>query len=196
MARLIDITAAKAYCNINTGDTVQDGLLYGLIEHVSTEFQTDCGWNILTGTITLTFRGNGTPEYTFGMRPVTAVTSLATNTDFDDDTWTALATTEYKLRNTGGGRYYLRYPGVFDCNTEYRAIITAGYAADAVPGDIQETIGQFVSALYYMSPKTGAKGYHIMKTSRTSASVTTTDEIALPWDRWNKTVNAYKIQAC
>jgi hypothetical protein len=193
MASLVTLETVKSLTNIGQANISDDGALLGVIEGVEARFQKDVGWDVLTGSYTEYFSGTGSDERTFGFAPVTAVTSLSEVNSFEDDTWTTIATTKYRLRSTRDVQY-LKYPNGFSPSQEYRVVFVAGYADTAIPNDIQLLLATW-SIIEWLGYERANKGLmpHVLSESTTSpGGVTVSKTFAKPKETWVSMVQKYK----
>lgn len=192
MPTLCPLETVKHYAGLPSVDTTQDGLLIGILEATEKRFLVECGWDIVIATRTEHFAGSGKSERTFDVRPVTAVTSLATQANFTTDTWTTIATTDYRLRESGG-RHYLLYPSGFAEGTEYRVVYTAGYADNAIPADVQDLIATW-AVIEYSQLKSSGEGLlpHQVSKSKGDKGISVSESFIKPYEAWNRVVSRYR----
>lgn len=192
MPTLCTLETVKRFAGISTVDTTMDGLLIGLLNAVEQRFITECGWEIVSSTRTEFFNGSGKTERTFDVRPVTAITSLSTQLNFAADTWDAIETTEYRLRESEG-RYYLRYPSGFNEGTEYRIVYTAGYSDAAIPSDIQDLIATWSVIEYFQLPSSG-EGLlpHQVSKGKGDKGISVSESFVKPQEAWDRVVSRYR----
>lgn len=193
MPTLTTLETTKHLLALALPDTTNDGILLGLIEAEEKRFIGDVGWDILTASYTDYFYGGGGCEKTFDRRPVTAITSLSTQNSFSSDTWTAISTNDYKLRNNGS-RYWITYPGGFGEDVEYKLVYTAGYAATAIPEDIQFLIAAFSAIAFDKSDRGTNKdrSFDLLSKSTTTPGGSKTEVYGSPTAWWNGVVARYR----
>lgn len=192
MPTLCTLETVKHYAGISPVDTTQDGLLVGILEAVEKRFLAECGWGIVSATRTEYFYGSGKTERTFDVRPVTAVSSLATQLSFEADTWDAVETTDYRLRESGG-RYYLYCPSGFIEGREYRVIYTAGHTDTAIPADIQDLVATWAVIEYsQLTPSGEGLLPHQVSKSKGDKGISVSESFVKPRDAWDQVISRYR----
>lgn len=192
MPTLTTLAATKRLLAIDTAATTFDTLLGEKIDEVEKAFTEACGWGILTASYTTYITCHDATRYTFDRRPVTAITSLSTPNSFSGDTWTAVSTSDYKLRSTDRGVYYIEKPAGFSADLEYKLVYVAGYAT--IPADIVGRLAAHAAIEFTKAP--GAKKgreLDMVSMGRTDKNIGVSDVFADPDNAWRSLVNRYRV---
>lgn len=193
MPALSSLADLKIYAKVGAGDTTDDDFLTSLLDATEQRFKNDVGWDIVSASRTIYASDINGVRYMFPYGPVTAVT-VASLTDFENDTWTDLTASTYKLR-TEGRLSWVDYPSGFSSGTDYRFTHTVGYASNAVPDDIQHCIKVFAAIEYLRSGRADPdRDWDMVKGSTNDKGMVATSEWNPPNDLWTKTVEAYKAR--
>lgn len=194
MPSLTTLAATKALLQIGTDDTKFDVLLTQKIDGIERAFTEACGWGIATASYTTyldCFEGR---RYTFDRRPVTAITSLSTPDSFSGDTWTAVSTSDYKLRSTDRGVYFIEKPGGFSPDLTYKLVYVAGYASNAIPADIVAELAVHTAIEFTKAPASGQKrALDMISRGRSEQGISVSDTFADPTGAWKRLVSRYRV---
>jgi len=145
---LVSLTNAKAYLKIPTATTSEDAILINLVNEASVKVSDYIGRNMLTGTKTEYYNGEGVGKLRLKNFPITAVTTLHDDTEREFGADTLIDASDYYLHADEGMIELLDGVAFVAGQLNVKVVYVAGYALASIPYAIQDAVKRWVADAY------------------------------------------------